>query len=69
MKKQICLIAGLAITSTTAFGKTIPNFSEASLVLGQTDFTSNLAPSPPNAASLSDPVSVIVDPVTRKVFD
>ena len=68
MHSKSLLLAGLALTTTAAFGKTIPNFAEASLVLGQTDFTSKLAPIPPNAASLNNPVSVIVDPVTRKVF-
>ena len=68
MHSKSLLLAGLALTTTAAFGKTIPNYAEASLVLGQTDFTSRLAPIPPNAASLNDPVSVIVDPVTRKVF-
>jgi sugar lactone lactonase YvrE len=56
------------LTAATAFGKTIPNYAEADLVLGQVDFTSSLNPFPPNAASLSYPSSVIVDPVTRKVF-
>jgi hypothetical protein len=40
----------------------------ANLVLGQTDFTSSLAPTPPNATSLANPTSVVVDPVTRKIF-
>ena len=61
------LLAGLTLVSF-ANGKTIPNNAEASLVLGQVDFTSRLAPFPPNAASLYYPGSVIVDPVTRKVF-
>ena len=69
MHSKSLLFAGLAFTTATAaFGKTIPNFAEANLVLGQVDFTSKLAPIPPNAASLNSPVSVIVDPVTRKVF-
>ncbi|NJM38359.1 MAG: hypothetical protein HC845_11155 [Akkermansiaceae bacterium] len=67
MKTTILLLASLGL-ATYSFGKTIPNFAEADLVLGQVDFTSNLAPVPPNAASLNDPVSAIVDPVTRKVF-
>jgi sugar lactone lactonase YvrE len=67
IKYTISLLAGLAIAAT-AFGKTIPNYAAADLVLGQTNFTSNLRPSPPNAASLKGPTSVIVDPVTRKVF-
>jgi sugar lactone lactonase YvrE len=66
--KITTLLAGLALTTTAAIGKTIPNNAEADLVLGQVDFTSNLNPSPPTAASLNSPGSVIVDPVTRKVF-
>ena len=62
------LLAGLALTTTAVCGKTIPNNAAADLVLGQVDFTSNLAPFPPNAASLNGPSSVIVDPVTRKLF-
>jgi sugar lactone lactonase YvrE len=62
------LLVGLALTTTAAFAKTIPNYAEASLVLGQADFTLNLAADPPNAASLSSPYSVIVDPATRKLF-
>ena len=68
MNSTSLLLAGLALATTAAFGKTIPNNAEASLVLGQVDFTSNLASVPPNATSLREPVSVIVDPVTRKVF-
>ena len=68
MNSTSLLLAGLALTTTAAFGKTIPNNAEANLVLGQVDFTAQLAPFPPNAASLREPVSVIVDPVTRKVF-
>ena len=68
MNSTSLLLAVLALTTTAAFGKTIPNNAEASLVLGQVDFISNLAPFPPNAASLGLPVSVVVDPVTRKVF-
>ena len=68
MNSTSLLLAGLALTTTAAFGKTIPNNAEASLVLGQVDFISNLASVPPNAASLNYSSSVIVDPVTRKVF-
>ena len=68
MNSTSLLLAGLALTTIAAFGKTIPNNAEASLVLGQVDFTAKLAPFPPNAASLYYPSSVIVDPVTRKVF-
>ena len=68
MNSTSLLLAGLALTTTAAFGKAIPKNAKASLVLGQVDFISNLAPMPPNAASLSNPSSVIVDPVTLKVF-
>ena len=68
MNSTSLLLAGLALTTTAAFGKTIPNYAKANLVLGQTNFTAYLATVPPNAASLYYPVSVIVDPVTRKVF-
>jgi streptogramin lyase len=69
MKKSYLFTSLLALTlATLASGKTIPNYAEANLVLGQVDFTSNLKPSPPNAASLNNPFSVVVDPITRKVF-
>lgn len=61
------LFLAVALT-TTAFGKTIPNNAEADIVLGQQNFTSDLSPNPPNATSLNNPRSVVVDPVTRKVF-
>jgi streptogramin lyase len=67
MSYHLIFLTGLALT-TAAFGKTIPNYAEADLVLGQVDFTSKLAPYPPNAASLRNPCSVVVDPMTRKVF-
>jgi sugar lactone lactonase YvrE len=68
MNSPSIVLVGLALTTALTTAKTIPNYAEANLVLGQVDFTSALAPVPPNAASLNDPVSVIVDPVTRKVF-
>ncbi len=69
MKTQtLSLLAGLALLTTAAFGRTIPNFAEADLVLGQTDFTSKLLPSPPTGTSLLVPTGVVVDPITRKVF-
>jgi sugar lactone lactonase YvrE len=58
----------LALTTTATFGKTIPNYAAADLVLGQANFTSKLNPSPPTAVSHNDPSAVIVDPTTRKVF-
>jgi sugar lactone lactonase YvrE len=54
--------------ATTALGRTIPNFAEADLVLGQTNFNSAVTPSPPTGTSLLLPAGVVVDPVTRKVF-
>jgi streptogramin lyase len=69
MKKSYLFTSLLALTlATLASGKTIPNYAEANLVLGQVDFTSNLKPFPPNAASLNNPFSVVVEPITRKVF-
>jgi DNA-binding beta-propeller fold protein YncE len=64
--KILSLLAGLTLTAHAALP--IPNFAAADLVLGQADFTSNLAADPPTASSLNDPKSVVVDPVTRKVF-
>jgi sugar lactone lactonase YvrE len=66
MNISITLLAGLAMTSLAA-AKTIPNYAEANLVLGQVDFTSTLSPFP-NASSLTQPSAVVVDPLTRKVF-
>jgi sugar lactone lactonase YvrE len=65
--KITTLLAGLALT-TTALGKTIPNNAAADLVLGQANFTSKLAPTPPNARSLFSPSAVSIDAVTGKVF-
>ena len=67
LKITTLLLAGLALTST-AFGKTIPNNAAADLVLGQPNFTSNLAPTPPTARSLFSPSAVSIDSVTGKVF-
>jgi DNA-binding beta-propeller fold protein YncE len=60
------LLAAFTLTAHAALP--IPDYTAANLVLGQTDFTSKLAPTPPNASSLTNPTSVVVDPVTRKVF-
>jgi sugar lactone lactonase YvrE len=69
MKSNILsLLAGLTIISTAAFGQTIPNYAEADLVLGQRDFVTRFVPNTPSAVSLLAPTSVVVDPVTRKVF-
>jgi sugar lactone lactonase YvrE len=62
----LSLLAGLALTAHAALP--IPNHAAADLVLGQVDFTSRLNPGPPNAASLDSPESIVIDPVTRKVF-
>ncbi len=62
------LLASLALLTSAAFGKTIPNYAEADRVLGQVNFTSNLGFSPPSAGSLSSASAVVVDPVSRKVF-
>ena len=66
LKITTFLLAGLALTAHAALP--IQNHAAANLVLGQTDFTSKLAPTPPSATSLSYPASVAIDPVTRKVF-
>ena len=68
MNSTSLLLAGLALTTTAAYGKTIPNYAAADLVLGQANFTSNLTPSLPTVASYDGPGAVIVDPVTRKLF-
>jgi sugar lactone lactonase YvrE len=60
------LLAGLILNAHAALP--FPNFAEADLVLGQTGFNSNLVADPPTASSLNCPFSVVVDPVTRKVF-
>jgi sugar lactone lactonase YvrE len=64
--KITSLLAAFTLTAHAALP--IPDYTAANLVLGQTDFTSKLAPTPPNASSLAKPTSVVVDPVTRKVF-
>jgi sugar lactone lactonase YvrE len=64
--KITTLLAAFTLTAHAALP--IPDYAAANLVLGQTDFTSKLAPTPPNATSLAKPSSVVIDPVTRKVF-
>jgi sugar lactone lactonase YvrE len=64
--KILTLLAGLALTAHAALP--FPNYAEADLVLGQPDFTYALIPDPPTASSLNKPESVVVDPVTQKVF-
>jgi sugar lactone lactonase YvrE len=60
------LLTGLALT-TIAFGKTIPNYAEADLVLGKPDFVTATSPLR-NSFSLSDPMAIAIDPVSGKVF-
>jgi streptogramin lyase len=64
--KSLSLLAGFTLTAHAALP--IPNNAEADLVLGQVDFTSGLAADPPTASSLNSPASVVVDPITHKVF-
>ena len=49
-------------------GKTIPNHVTADLVLGQPDFTSADSPPPLTSFKSQNPVCVLVDPISRKVF-
>lgn len=49
-------------------GKTIPNHAAADLVLGQTDFVTATLAGTPSSFSLSSPNSMVIDPVTLKVF-
>jgi sugar lactone lactonase YvrE len=60
------LLAAFTLTAHAALP--IPNYPEADLVLGQQNFVSNTPLITPTASSLSRPVSVTVDPVSRKVF-
>jgi sugar lactone lactonase YvrE len=48
--------------------KTIPNHAIADLVLGQPDFATNSVASAPSSFSLRRPTSIVIDPVTRKLF-
>jgi DNA-binding beta-propeller fold protein YncE len=64
--KITSLLAGLALTAHAA--QPFPNYAEADLVLGQPGFNSDHSDDPPTASSLNTPLSVVVDPVTRKVF-
>jgi sugar lactone lactonase YvrE len=67
MKTILSSLIVLTLANQT-FGKTIPNYPAADLVLGQSDFVSNALPSPISASSLNRPTAVTIDPVTRKVF-
>ena len=61
------LLAGLALTTTAAFGKTIPDYAIADLVLGKPDFVTALSPLR-SSFSLNNPVAIAIDPVSQKVF-
>lgn len=49
-------------------GKTIPNHAIADLVLGQSDFVTSTSGSPVSSFSMSSPIGIAIDPLTRKVF-
>jgi sugar lactone lactonase YvrE len=69
MKKSILpAVLCLALYGQTFAAKVIPNNDVANLVLGQTDFVTGTAGNPPSSFSLNDPRSVVIDPVSRKVF-
>lgn len=68
MKTHLCFgLLNLALLGFST-GKTIPNHAVADLVLGQADFTTAAFPSLRTSRSLNQPNSVVVDPVSRKVF-
>ncbi len=68
MKTQcVTALFGLLLLGQTP-GKTIPNHAIADLVLGQQDFVIAAAGSPTSSFNLNSPRSLVVDPVTRKVF-
>jgi streptogramin lyase len=69
MKNSILhFLAGLVIITAAAHAAPIPIHAEADLVLGQVSYTSSTLLIPPTDSSLNAPTSVVVDPVTRKVF-
>jgi sugar lactone lactonase YvrE len=70
MKNDILRITGicLALTGAGLAQKVIPNHAVANLVLGQTDFVTGTTGSPDSSFSLQIAGTVIVDPVTGKVF-
>jgi sugar lactone lactonase YvrE len=55
------------VLASHAAGKTVPNNAAADLVLGQPDFVTG-GGTVTNASSLSTSTSVVVDPMSRKVF-
>jgi sugar lactone lactonase YvrE len=70
MKKHLTNIGSLclALAGTGFAQKIIPNHAIANLVLGQTDFVTAAPGTLPSSFSLANPSSVVVDPVSRKVF-
>lgn len=60
------LLAALTLTARAALP--ILNHAEADLVIGKPNFTTDGTLPTPTASSLTRPVSVTVDPVSRKVF-
>ncbi len=61
----VAIPTALALSSARA---QIPTFAAADLVIGQTDFTSDDAPATPNAASLTLPSGVAIDPTSGSLF-
>lgn len=61
-------LIGAAFATQLEAAKVIPNNATANLVLGQQDFVSAVFPSVFTSFRMGFPDSVVVDPVTRKVF-
>lgn len=59
-----CFLASQA----SSWGAAFATGQKADLVIGQSGYTTKLAPIPPTAASLRGPNAVAIDPVTGKVF-
>jgi sugar lactone lactonase YvrE len=68
--KTPCLAAllGLLLVGQAPGKKTIPNHDIADLVLGQPDFTTGTNVGPITSFKSQNPICVLVDPVSRKVF-
>lgn len=58
----------LALSGQVFAAKIIPNHATADLVLGQTDFVTSTSGSPASSFSLTSPVGIAIDPMSRKVF-
>lgn len=58
----------LLLSTGSGHSQSIVDFPAAGLVLGQGNFTTGVAASPPTAASLGEMSAVIVDPGSGKVF-